>query len=190
MSFFKLLKSYEHNFEDELKRLIENKIIKWKSDQICITTIPGKENDYLFGNGSLDLDYDNEYEDEDGHLIVPKREVPLQEKDFTVVCDQFKNTLFEQVYNELSNEYVLGRVRLIMLEHKECFSWHKDYNDRLHIPIITHDGCFMIIEKQIEHLEANKLYFTETTKYHTAINGSFHPRVHFVACIVEKRNES
>ena len=127
MSFFKLLKSYEHNFEDELKRLIENKIIKWKSDQICITTIPGKENDYLFGNGSLDLDYDNEYEDEDGHLIVPKREVPLQEKDFTVVCDQFKNTLFEQVYNELSNEYVLGRVRLIMLEHKECFSWHKDY---------------------------------------------------------------
>ena len=73
------------------------------------------------------------------------------------------------------------------LEHKECLSWHKDYNDRLHIPIITHDGCFMIIEKQIEHLEANKLYFTETTKYHTAINGSFRPRVHFVACIIEKR---
>ena len=187
MPFFKLLKSYEHNFEDELKRLIKSKTIKWRGSQICITTIPGKENDYTFGNGSLDLDYDNEYKDEDGHLIVPKREVPLKEIDFTVVCDQFKNTLFEQVYNELSNEYVLGRVRLMKLEHKECLSWHKDYNDRLHIPIITHDGCFMIIEKEIQHLEANNLYFAETTKHHTAINGSFHPRVHFVACIIEKR---
>ena len=95
MSFFKLLKSYEHNFEDDLKGLIKSKTIKWWSNQICITTIPGKEHDYTFGNGSLDLDYDNEYKDENGHLIVPKREVPLKEKDFTVVCDQFKNTLFE-----------------------------------------------------------------------------------------------
>tara|TARA_Y100000022_G_scaffold52431_1_gene44511 strand:- start:673 stop:1239 length:567 start_codon:yes stop_codon:yes gene_type:complete len=188
MSHFTLLKSYEYNFENELNRLIKNKTIKWKNNnQICITTIPGKENDYLFGNGSLDLDYDKEYKDENGNVIVPKRDEPLKEKDFTIVCDQFKNTVFEQVYNELSSKYILGRVRLIMLQPKTCFSWHKDYNDRLHIPIITREGCFMIIEKQIEHLEVNNLYFTETTKHHTAINGSFYPRVHFVACIIEKK---
>ena len=52
-------------------------------------------------------------------------------------------------------------------------------------PIKTQFGCHMVIEKEVEHLEKNKWYWTETKKcYHTAFNGSNEDRIHMVACLL------
>ena len=54
----------------------------WQSNQVCINTVPGHEEDTQYGIGSLDYD-------------------KCTEQDFTVICNIFKNTVFEDIYNEL-----------------------------------------------------------------------------------------
>ena len=42
----------------------------------------------------------------------------------------------------------------------------------------------MVIEDECLHLENNKWYLTDTTKYHTVFNGSMNSRIHLVASIL------
>lgn len=151
---------------------------------ICINTTESADpSDVRLGGMSLDFDWDRA-EEIDGKIILPKREVPLLEKDFTVLCTQFRGTLFETVYNELKNEYNIGRVRIMTSKPKTCLSWHYDSSHRIHYPMKTQEGCFMLFESQHYHLAENKWYYTYTDKYHTALNSSFETRTHLVACVI------
>jgi hypothetical protein len=86
----------------------------------------------------------------------------------------------------LNQQYILGRVRIMKSEPKTCLSWHNDNSERLHYPLSTHSGCFMVIEDEVMHLEYNNWYITDTTKKHTAFNGSTNSRIHLVAVILGK----
>ena len=171
---------------NELEEMIAHKKIKWSDHfQICINSIPEHTDNYFFGCGSLEYDWDKQYKLQDGTLHVPKRENPPTEEDFTELCDVFKNTLFEEVYNSLKSKYKLGRVRLMKSEPKTCLTWHRDANPRLHFPLKTQDGCFMVIEDEVKHLLPEEWCLTRTTKLHTAFNGSREVRIHLVAAIVD-----
>jgi len=56
---------------------------------------------------------------------------------------------------------------------------------RIHVPIITNEGCKMVIEDEAFHMPANgSAYVTDNTKYHNFFNGSEIDRVHLVATML------
>lgn len=178
------------NLLEELNKLLASNVISWTdSNQICLNSIIGHETNYKKGTGSLSLDWDNATEiiDEYGNqsIHVPQYETPLTEQDFTVLCGQFKGTVFEELYTELTKNYSVGRVRIMKSKSKTCLTWHVDSTPRIHFPIKTQEGCFMIIEDEVKHLPQQTWWHTNTLLPHTAFNGSKEDRIHLVAVILD-----
>jgi hypothetical protein len=170
---------------DELQSMLEDGRLHWNHhNQICINAVPGHTNDFFYGVASLEYDWNKEEFLPNGDKFVPKREEKLHEEDFTELCDVFKGTLFEEVYNELKWRYKLGRIRIMMSKPQTCMTWHLDFSKRLHYPLKTQKGCFMVIQDEVMHLEKEQWYMTNTTVNHTAFNGSKEHRIHLVAAIL------
>jgi len=163
----------------------------WRSNQVCINTAPGHESDTEYGVGSLVYDWKSSYTEQDEHgndrVVVPEFAVPKQEQEFTKVCDVFRGTVFEHIYTELDKLYVLGRVRLMRSKSKTCLSWHQDTSTRIHYPIKTQEGCFMLIEDEVLHLKQHQWYYTNTLPKHTAFNASKEDRLHLVVVVLDER---
>jgi hypothetical protein len=190
MNYFKEFSNLQvYDLYSELNKLIETNTISWsQGNQICLNTTLDKLDNYLFGCGSLTHDWDNAKKivDQYGNesLEIPEYQTQYKEKDFSVLCSQFKNTLFEKVYNELSTYYKLGRVRIMKSKPKTCLSWHVDTSVRLHYPIKTQEGCFMVIDNEVKHLPQNTWWWTDTRLPHTAFNSSKEDRIHLVAVLL------
>jgi Aspartyl/Asparaginyl beta-hydroxylase len=171
-----------------LEGLLQEGKIAWHGNQICLTTIPGHDDDYALGTGSLFFDWNATQTSFDAlqgtSLLVPKKQNPPAESDFSVLCTPFKGTIFQEMYEILVRHHSIGRVRLMQLQPKTCLSWHTDSGPRIHYPMMTHDGCFMVIDEEICHLQQDTWYLTDTVKYHTAFNGSKRSRIHLVAVIL------
>lgn len=180
-----------YDLDTALSDLIKQNIIKPDFNQLCINTTPHEINNPYFGAGSLIYDWGNATKtvDEYGkeHFYLPKRDNPPEEGDFTHICSQFQNTLFEDAINELKKYYNLGRVRLINQKPKTCLSWHTDTTKRIHYPIRTQKGAFMIIEDELFHLEKNVWVYTNTLVEHTSLNSSYLSRIHLVANVLKEK---
>ena len=114
-----------------------------------------------------------------------QRDSTIDESKYTEFLKDFDNTYFKEVYDQLSNKYKLGRVRLLLKEPRSTLSWHRDPEPRLHIPIITNPGCLMVIDNVAKHMPADgSVWITNNTKYHNAFNGGEENRVHLVACVL------
>lgn len=175
------------NLFDYFEKMVEEKIIEIPiHNQVCINTPEDRPDDYLVGTGSLYLDWTKiDTNDLSSEKQIPKRDRVYEEHEFTNLCTVFKNTPFEEVYNALKNKYKLGRVRIMISLPKTCLSWHVDNSPRLHYPIKTQEGCFMVIEDEVYHLPQNQWTLTNTVIKHTAFNASFSKRYHIVASILE-----
>jgi|TARA_Y100000310_G_scaffold247539_1_gene253148 hypothetical protein len=115
-----------------------------------------------------------------------QREQKVDENLYTELRPEIKNTYFEKVYNKLSKHFVLGRVRILLLKPRKCLSFHRDPEPRLHIPIISQPGALMVVEDFCTHMPADgSVYYMNTTKYHSALNGSEENRIHLVATILD-----
>lgn len=195
MEYFKRLSFSEYDLYSEYQRMLDEGIIDYDGgNQICLTTIPEKPDDIYLGKNSLWYDWSRMYKeiDENGNekIIVPPIDDPLDEEDFTYLCDRFRGTVFEKVYDELSQVYELGRIRFMKMDPKQCFSWHKDPSPRIHYPLVTHEGCFMVIEDEMVHMPKHTWWWANTEVPHTAVNSSLNDRVHIVFVILgEKNNE-
>tara|TARA_B100000686_G_scaffold317400_1_gene366133 strand:+ start:59 stop:649 length:591 start_codon:yes stop_codon:yes gene_type:complete len=114
------------------------------------------------------------------------RDVKIEEDKYTEFVDEFKNTYFKEVYDQLAKKYKLGRVRLLLKEPRSTLSWHRDPEPRLHIPIITNPGAIMVVDNIAKHLPADgSVWITNNTKYHNAFNGGEEDRIHLVACVLD-----
>jgi len=114
----------------------------------------------------------------------------VDEEAYRIFEPLLMSTYFKNVYDVLSQHYRLGRVRILKLDNRTSLSYHRDPEARLHIPIITNPGALMIVEKEVHHMEADGgVYYVDTTKYHTALNGGEEPRVHLVATILDDNKE-
>ena len=114
-----------------------------------------------------------------------QREKAIDETKYTHFVDDFKNTYFKDVYDQLSSKYKLGRVRLLLKEPRSTLSWHRDPEPRLHIPIYTNPGSIMVVDQVAKHMPADgSVWITNNTKYHNAFNGGEENRVHLVACVL------
>jgi hypothetical protein len=177
------------DLKTELDYMLETQKINWINDeQICINCTNIDCDDFSQGAGSLTYDWSKKttIKNENGkeELYVPKRSNRLKETDFKFLCTVFKNTLFETIYLELQKYYELGRIRIMKSKPKTCLSWHYDLEKRLHYPMETQEGCFMIIDHELKHLPKYQWCLTDTTAMHTAVNSSKEERIHLVACIL------
>ena len=114
----------------------------------------------------------------------------VNEEAYKVFEPLLMETYFKNVHDVLSSHYKIGRVRILRLDPRTSLSYHRDPEARLHIPIITNPGALMIVDKKAYHMEADGgVYYVNTTKYHTALNGGTEPRIHLVATILDENKE-
>ena len=99
--------------------------------------------------------------------------------------DEFIVPNFNMEYTNLVLKKLgMYRSRLMTMRETSCYSYHKDPTKRIHIPLITNDKCFMVIDDIVHRYPADGSYYiVDTTKMHTAINGSWEDRVHIVGCV-------
>lgn len=175
------------DLKKELFTLLEKKVIDWDpvtKNQICITTHSNFLDDTSYGCGSFVYDWAKLTVDKNNKWSAPLFENPKKEEDFTELCSQFKGTLFEEVYISLKSSYKIGRIRIMNLNPKTCLTWHYDETCRIHYPIKTQVGAFMVVDNEVKHLESSKWYLVNTVKRHTVFNGSVEDRIHLVASVL------
>jgi hypothetical protein len=143
----------------------------------------GVDSDKQLTDSCNSLIYDWDLYDSKIHDSPPLRETVLNEKDFNLTCNFFKNTYVEELINIVKKDYQIYRGRFMMLKYKSCLSMHTDESKRLHIPIITNPDAFMVVDNQIYKLENKKSYIVDTTLPHTAVNAGKKDRIHLVFCV-------
>ena len=147
---------------------------------ISLNQIPG-EPDSIKGNNMRGVFWT--MPDSSGKEVV--RDSRINESKYTKFIDDYKQTYFKEVYDQLSKKYKLGRVRLLLKEPRSTLSWHRDPEPRLHIPIYTNPGAIMVIDHVAKHMPADgSVWITNNTKYHNAFNGGEENRIHLVACVL------
>jgi hypothetical protein len=80
------------------------------------------------------------------------------------------------------------RTRIMLSRPKSCYSTHRDYSPRLHLPLVTNEQCKFLFTKpaRLIHMPADgNTYWVDTRHEHTFLNGSIYDRLHLVM-IVEK----
>ena len=86
--------------------------------------------------------------------------------------------------NEVIHSLNIVGTRILRLYPKTCYSYHRDRTQRVHIPIITNDNCFFVIEDKIKRCPANgNHYLIDTTQLHTFVNASKQERIHIVGLV-------
>ena len=147
---------------------------------IPLNQIPGDE-DSIKGNNVRGIYWTKP----DSTGVEVQRENKIDESKYTEFVDEFKNTYFKEVYDQLTKKFKLGRMRLLLKEPRSTLSWHRDPEPRLHIPIYTNPGAIMVVDQVAKHMPADgSVWVTNNTKYHNAFNGGEENRVHLVACVL------
>lgn len=104
--------------------------------------------------------------------------------EFTNINPGLENTEIEKIYQHFSSTMKLGRYRVAAMLPKTCYGWHYDLEKRIHIPIFTNPGSFLITEDgKATHLPATgeSWMFNANNGYHTAINSSYtETRIHLL----------
>ncbi len=110
-----------------------------------------------------------------------------QEKSFNTLHSFYKNTYMEELL--LKFDFSVFRLRWMILFGKGCYSFHRDWTTRVHIPIITNAQAYLIFKEPTKayHLSVGKTYLVDTTQTHSGMNGHNEWRVHLVGCVTNNK---
>ena len=126
--------------------------------------------------GLQSLDPNNEeWIIEDGRPIT-------KDTDYKYLHKDLRGTAIEELINSLS----AYRSRIMRMPARSCYSVHADVTKRIHIPIVTDPQAWMVWphHNTCKYLQLGKIYLTDTTKLHSAFNGSAVDRIHLVLCVL------
>jgi hypothetical protein len=151
----------------ECLKLVESVGFKDGVNQIGLVNPPdiSAEDRYTFSTGRLAIGY--------------------TESQFTEFHPDHVGSYLHEVF--LNSPYKIGRFRIMMVPPRGCYSIHKDFGPRLHIPLITNPQAMMLFPdvKEFLHMPANSYtWMVDTTVAHTAMNGGTAPRYHLVGCVL------
>ena len=112
----------------------------------------------------------------------------VHESEFNIIHPLLKGSYTEEVCAIIKQRAIddgvkLGRVRLLGINPKSCYSWHTDPdNVRYHIPLKTFVEAFFVVDEGVYRMpDEGKLYTIASAKWHTAVNAAFNKRrVHLV----------
>lgn len=115
------------------------------------------------------------------HSVGVGRPIKMKEFDFIY-------PIFNVKYiNELMKEMKLYRTRIMRMKPFTCYSLHKDFSLRLHIPLITNEKCFLVVDNKVIRYPADgNYYILDARKEHTAVNASQEERIHLIACVKDE----
>ena len=187
---FKDFQKQDINFDikklqDAYKQIIKIKKFEGPSGitnfgAISLTQIPGDPNS-IKGHKARGVYWTKP--DQSGKEV--SRDIGIDESSYSEFIEDYNNTYFKEVYDNLSSRYKLGRVRILLKQPRSTLSWHRDPEPRLHIPILTNPGSIMVIDNIAKHMPADgSVWITNNTKYHNAFNGGEENRIHLVACVL------
>jgi len=125
------------------------------SPQICLTEKQTEEHSFRGGIGGH---YDTM--EKTGHEV--SRLQDINEADYTKFIPEFAHTYFKEVYDTISADWKIGRVRLVLSSPRRALSWHRDPEPRIHVPIRTLIGSKMIIEDEVQ-IGSHCSIYTEST---------------------------
>jgi hypothetical protein len=140
------------------------KLVGDQYNQIMCQTLQDGVEDFLTGTGTI-----CELSEQD-------------EKKYKFINPILKNTYL----HKLILKHNAFRTRILKLNPKTCYSIHKDYSSRIHIPIESNDQCYMIWPNlsTCVRLQEGYVYWTETRESHTFINADKElVRIHLVMVI-------
>ncbi len=112
------------------------------------------------------------------------KKTPEWEHEFCHIQPELRGTVIEDYLNWL--EVPVYRTRIMLSRSKTCYSIHRDYSPRLHLPLITNEQCNFVFANpaQLIHMPADgKTYWVDTRKDHTFMNGSQESRLHLVMIV-------
>lgn len=139
-----------------------------------------------------DLDCSAQYCLQGLHKDQDPKELVSHDENFNYIWDPKYNgkvtannciyPLFDLPYiNSMTAQLNLGYTKLMVLKPRRCYTYHTDRSPRIHIPIITNENNFFIIEDTIYRLPADgTVYKVDTTKMHSFVNASNETRLHIV----------
>ena len=86
--------------------------------------------------------------------------------------------------NQVLKDLGMHRSRLMNMPPKTCYSYHQDPTMRMHIPLITNENCFFVIDDLVSYYPADgSHYLIDTRKKHTFVNASIEWRLHIIGCV-------
>jgi hypothetical protein len=181
-----------NRLQEHLKQFVINKEITRQSS--------------AFGGWSV-LSSDGDYKDgwQQGHLLYREgvseelkkktlSQIKKKFSEYTVETEICHGYLLEVIKTIRSYNLHPARARIICLTSEMECRWHRDapeeiYAVRLHIPIITNDGCFFETETESEHLPADgSAYFIHVNREHRVVNKGKEDRYHLVMDVFDKNN--
>lgn len=182
--------SFKFNLEilkKETELLLSNPLYR-EEEQICFT---GRSPDdhFLTGTGSLFYKFHDNDKKRGGGLERVESLEGLEETDFKFFLKEFKNTYFYSIYQEISKEFNIGRVRAMTLKPKSCYTFHVDLYPRLHLALLSDSNiCGLIHDEKVFRIPVDgRVYLVDTTLEHTAFNSSFDFfRTHLILDILPK----
>lgn len=168
---------------DDYRKLNLDQILIDNKRQYCLQKRPEITGNLQYVEGAQSLEFDWEGYDPTIHKHPKLRKKFLKQEEFTEVCDLYRGMYIGEVIQYLYDEYHASRGRLMMLDWKTCLTYHADATTRLHVPIVTNENCFMVINDNVVRLPFGDAYIVDTKQYHTAINASKTSRTHMVFCL-------
>lgn len=109
---------------------------------------------------------------------------PAFERDFRFFRQEFRNSYLREFAEtiEASLSIKLGRIRLMNLPGRRCYSLHQDRTVRYHFVLKTNPQAIFVFPRQgVFHLPADGfLYRVDTRHTHSVMNGALSDRVHLV----------
>ena len=98
--------------------------------------------------------------------------------------DAYMKTLYtDHVFIKCEINWIMpGQVVAI---HKDNCWWH-GHCPRIHVPVITNEQCFWVVEGRSHHLPVGSYYEVNNRKFHSAVNNSDHGRLHLVFDIMDQ----
>ncbi len=140
-----------------------------------------------YPDGQLAIQTDNDTLN-DWHRGIGKSiaKTPEWEHQFCKLQPALKDSIVAEYLDWLG--VPVYRTRIMVSRPKSCYSIHRDYSPRLHLPLITNKQCYFIFKNPAEfiHMPADgQTYWVDTRADHTFMNGSIENRLHLVMIVKE-----
>jgi hypothetical protein len=106
-----------------------------------------------------------------------------------ILKDEYKNTVWETVYNSLP--VIKGEARIIILDPNQCYQTHADIDDRYHLNILG-ESCYLIdlVRDHMHLLSQDGIWYDMDASFlHTAANFGRRARVQLVIRHLLKKNK-
>jgi hypothetical protein len=162
-----------------------SQLVQWASSLVAEKNMAADVINYPDGQLAIQTDDDSATDWTRG-IGKSTAKTPEWEHRFSKLQPVLKDSVVADYLDWL--EVPVYRTRIMVSRPKSCYSIHRDYSPRLHLPLITNKQCYFVFKDPAEfiHMPADgQTYWVDTRSDHTFMNGSIENRLHLVMIVKE-----